>query len=54
MVRYSWMALCMILAGCATTGDRVILGPEVYGPYGWRDYCVRYPDDPDCRGQALK
>jgi predicted transglutaminase-like cysteine proteinase len=37
-----------MLTGCATTGDQVILGPEVYGPYGWRDYCARYPTDPDC------
>ena len=36
------------LAGCATTGDHVILGPEVSGPDGWHDYAASYPTDPDC------
>ena len=48
MVRNTWMALCLMLAGCATPPERPILGPETVGPYGWYEYCDRTRFDPDC------
>jgi len=43
----------MTFVGCAPhipSSTSMQMGQEVSEPYGWTDYCTRYPADPSCGG----